>query len=80
MSTKIINKNQYDHYVTCLRGMIYTIAKLKWEHKIWIHMNMVVSQLLYIYVISLNNMAFNNNHEKNMLKLNNLKACKQIRS
>ena len=44
--------------------MIYTIAKLKKEHKIWIHMNMGVSQLLYMYVISLNNMAFNNNHEK----------------
>ena len=27
-------------------------------------MNMDVSQLLYMYVISLNNMAFNNNHEK----------------
>ena len=27
-------------------------------------MNMGVSQLLYMYVISLNNMTFNNNHEK----------------
>ena len=27
-------------------------------------MNMGVSQLLYMYVIRLNNMAFNNNHEK----------------
>ena len=27
-------------------------------------MNMGVSQLLYMYVISLNNVAFNNNHEK----------------
>ena len=42
-------------------------------------MNMSVSQLLYMYVISLNNMAFNNNDE-NMLKFNNLKTCKQIRS
>ena len=27
-------------------------------------MNMGVSQILYMYVISLNKMAFNNNHEK----------------
>ena len=55
----IINVNTH-----VFRVMIYTIGKLKWEHKIWIHMNMGVSQLLFMYVISLNNMAFNNNHEK----------------
>ena len=44
-------------------------------------MNMGVSQLLFMYVISLNNIAFNNNHEKlNMPKINNMKACTLNRS
>jgi len=44
-------------------------------------MNMGPSQLLYMYVISLNNMAFNIMSIKHdMPKINNLKACKQNRS
>ena len=35
------------------RAMIYTIVKLKREHKIIIHINMGVPQILYMYVISL---------------------------
>ena len=58
--------------------MIYTIAKLKYEHKIWIHMNMGVSQLPYMYVTCLIFMAFKiiiMKHQ-NMLKINSMKACK----
>ena len=34
-SAKITNQNQWDHYgkCTCLRSMMYMIAKQIWEHK-----------------------------------------------
>ena len=43
-------------------------------------MNMGVSQLLYMYIISLNNMTFNNNHEKlkHAKKINNMKTCNKL--
>ena len=48
------------------RTMIYTIVKLKLEHKkIIIHINMGVSQILHMYITSLITIVFKHNeHEK----------------
>jgi len=64
------------------RAMIHTIAKLKREHKIWIHMSMGVSQILHIYITNLIITTFNIIIIKyqNMLKINNMKACRLNKS
>ena len=45
-------------------------------------MNMGVSQILYMYITSLIYMTFNvmNMEKQNMLKINDMKACKLIGS
>ena len=61
---------------TCLRFMIHTIVKLKWEHKSSSPINMGVSQILIMYIANLIIMAFNiiiKKHQ-NMLKMNNMKV------
>ena len=58
------------------RAMIHTIAKLKREHKIWIHMSMGVSQILHMYITSLITSNIMNMKNQNMLKINTKKACK----
>ena len=46
------------------QGYAY-IVKQRWEHKTWIHINMGVSQILSMYIISLIGIAFKHNEHEN---------------
>ena len=72
------NKNSYDYYVkcTCIRFMIYTIAKTWREHKIWVHIKHEWSQILYMYDNSLIIMTYGIMNIKTRHAMNDLKACK----
>ena len=66
---------------TCLRIKIYTIVKLKWEHKNNDpYKHGCISNTIYVYYKSNYHGIWHNNHEKHenqyMLKINTIKACK----